>query len=350
MIPSLPFLGLLFWKTPSKSCNLPYTVIIPLHNKRKYIQQTLVCVFNQTRKPNSVIVIDDQSTDDSADVVESIGFNLKLIRLKTNIGKARAINEVLYKHVEDPIVMILDADTTMTPDYAEKVIQGFTENVVGVSGRVLSASNETACQKSRVVEYLFGQRLLKSMQAAIGGMWVLAGCATMWQTRWLKESGGMPDNTLVEDLELTWLAQQDHAVNYVHSAICYTEDPKSFKEYISQLYRWLSWRPALGFVDFMKLKIGLKFVIAWQLFDLVMASLFTILTIYLIATGKYEYVLISVVKDFLVYMIISGYEGYKIGKFWDALEGIPNCMILRYVNIVVLLAALIRPKKNGTRK
>jgi cellulose synthase/poly-beta-1,6-N-acetylglucosamine synthase-like glycosyltransferase len=242
-------------------------------------------------------------------------------------------------------ITILDADTTLTPDYAEKVIQGFTKNVVGVSGRVLSASNKTACQKSRVVEYLFGQKLLKSMQAAIGGMWVLAGCATMWQTRWLKESGGIPDNTLVEDLELTWRAQQDHAVNYVHNAICYTEDPKSFKEYISQLYRWLSWRPALGFVDFMKLKTGLKLVIAWQLFDIVMASLFTIMMIHLITTGKYEYVLISVVIDYLVYVIISGYEGYKVGKFWDALECIPNCMILRYVNIVVLLAALIRPKK-----
>ena len=218
--------------------------------------------------------------------------------------------------------------------------------MVGVSGRVLSTSNETACQKSRVVEYLFGQRLLKSMQAAIGACGCSQVVRTMWRKlKWLKESGGTPDNTLVEDLELTWRAQQDHAVNYVHSAICYTEDPKSFKEYISQLYRWLSWRPALGFVDFMKLKTGLKFVIAWQLFDIVMASLFTILIIYLITTGKYEYVLISMVVDYLVYMIISGYEGYKIGKFWDALEGIPNCMILRYVNIVVLLAALIRPKK-----
>lgn len=345
MIPNLSLLGLLFWKTQTTPCNLPYTVIIPMHNKRKDIQQTLAGVFSQTRKPNRVIVVDDRSTDGSADAVESMGFNLKLVRLETNIGKARAINEVLYKQVEDPIVLILDADTIMSPDYVEKVIQGFTKNVVGVSGRVLSATNKTACQKSRVVEYLFGHRLLKSMQAAIGGMWVLAGCAVLWQTKWLKESGGIPDNTLVEDLELTWRAQQDHAVNYIHNAICFTQDPESFKEYVSQLYRWLSWRPALGFVDFMKLKTGLKFVIFWQFFDIMVALLFTILMLYLIATGKYEYVLITMVIDYLVYLTISGYEGYKVGKFWDALEGIPNCMILRYVNIVVLLAALIYPKK-----
>jgi Glycosyltransferases, probably involved in cell wall biogenesis len=345
MIPNPTLLGLLFRNTEKRSQDLTYSVVIPVHNKRNEVQKVLAGVFNQSIRPDHVIVVDDKSDDGSAEIVESLGYPLKLVRLEKNIGKANAINEALAKYVEDPLVMILDADTILAPDYAERVMEGFSKNVVGVSGRVLSASTNSACQKSRVVEYLFGQRVLKAFQARIGGMWVLTGCATMWNTKWLKETGGMPNNTLVEDLELTWRAEQGHAVNYVHDAICYTEDPLSLNEYISQIYRWYSWRPALGFMDFMKLRRGLKVVIAWSIIDTFMAVIFTILTAYLLSTGKLSYVVISVFIDWVVYACVSCYEGYKIGKFVDALEGLPNCMLLRYVNIAVLLVAFIRPKK-----
>jgi cellulose synthase/poly-beta-1,6-N-acetylglucosamine synthase-like glycosyltransferase len=344
MIPNPTLLGLLFRNTKTEPCDLPYSVVIPMHNKRNDIQRTLASVFNQTRVPNHVIVVDDRSSDGSAELVEGLNYKLYLIRLEKNVGKSNAINEAI-KYVNDPLILILDADTILARDYADLVMQGFSEDVVGVSGRVLSASNNSSCQKSRVVEYLFGQRVLKTFQAAIGGMWVLTGCATMWNTKWLKDGGGMPNNTLVEDLELSWRAQQTHRVNYIHNAICFTEDPSSLKDYVSQIYRWYSWRPALSFVDFMKLRKGLKAIIAWSIIDTFMACIFSVLLAYSLMAEKLDFVLIAVFIDWLVYASLSAYEGFRVGKFWDALEGLPHCMVLRYVNIAVLLVAFIKPKK-----
>jgi len=344
MIPDPTLLGLLFRKTKTEPCDLPYSVVIPMHNKRNDIQRSLASVFNQTRMPNHVIVVDDCSSDGSAEIVEGLKYKLMLIRLEKNIGKAGAINEAL-KCVNDPFVLILDADTVLAKDYAELVMQGFVKEVVGVSGRVLSASNNTTCQKSRVVEYLFGQRMLKSFQARIGGMWVLMGCATIWNTEWLKDGGGMPSNTVVEDLELSWRAQQNHKVNYIHNAVCFTEDPTSLSNYISQIYRWYSWRPAFGFVDFMKLRRGLKAVIAWSIIDTFVAVVVTVFLAYSLLIGRFDYVGTTVFIDWMILASLTCYEGFKVGKFWDAIEGLPYYMALRYANIVVLLVALLKPKK-----
>ena len=342
MFPNPTLLGLFFRKVKTVSNSAPYTIIIPVHNKKSEIDNTLKSVFSQTKPPARVIIVDDCSTDGSTDCLGN--YPVDLIRLEKNRGKAGAINFALGL-VTDRYIMILDADTILAPDYAEMVLTGFSEGVVGVSGRVLSSDNASECQKSRVVEYLFGQRVLKAFQATIGGMWVLTGCATIWETAWLKTTGGMPCNTLVEDLELTWRAERDHKVNYIHDAKCYTVDPVGFSEYVSQIYRWYSWKPALGFCDFWKLKRGLKAVIAWSIIDTILAAVFTVLLAYSLIVGRVDYLILSVFIDWCIYAVISCYEGAKIGKFWDALEGLPNCMALRYVNIAVLLLAFIRPKK-----
>ena len=229
-------------------------------------------------------------------------------------------------------------------------MQGFVKEIVGVSGRVLSASSNTSCQKSRVVEYLFGQRMLKSFQARIGGMWVLMGCATIWNTKWLKDHGGIPSNTVVEDLELSWRAQQDHKVNYIHNALCFTEDPTSLSKYISQIYRWYSWRPVFGFVDFMKLRRGLKAVIAWSIIDTFMAVVVTVFLAYSLLIGRIDYVGTAVFIDWIILASLTGYEGFKVGKFWDAIESLPYYMALRYFNIVILVVAWINPKKKVVLK
>ena len=45
-------------------------VIIPLYNAEKYIERCLMSIVNQTYENINVIVIDDGSTDRSADIVE----------------------------------------------------------------------------------------------------------------------------------------------------------------------------------------------------------------------------------------------------------------------------------------
>jgi glycosyltransferase involved in cell wall biosynthesis len=46
-----------------------YSVIIPLYNKAPYVQASLQSIVDQTKWPDEIIVVDDKSTDGSAEEV-----------------------------------------------------------------------------------------------------------------------------------------------------------------------------------------------------------------------------------------------------------------------------------------
>ena len=62
------------------------SVVIPLYNKSQNIKETLSSVLSQSFQGFEVIVVDDGSTDGSADVVTQINDNrIRLIR-KMRVG------------------------------------------------------------------------------------------------------------------------------------------------------------------------------------------------------------------------------------------------------------------------
>ena len=68
------------------------SVVIPLYNKATSISSTLECVLNQNFTDWEVVVVDDGSTDDSANIVSSMGDSrIRLIR-QPNAGVSAARN------------------------------------------------------------------------------------------------------------------------------------------------------------------------------------------------------------------------------------------------------------------
>ena len=91
------------------------SVLIPCYNAEKYIGETLESVFRQTWQNIEVIVVDDGSKDNSADVVRRFRRpNLKLIE-QTNHGQTASLNECLA-HANGDLVQYLDADDLIAPD------------------------------------------------------------------------------------------------------------------------------------------------------------------------------------------------------------------------------------------
>ncbi len=259
----------------SASPELEYAVIVPVFNKRYSIEGVLRAIKHQTRKPSTIIVVDDGSTDGSQKILEGYASRreIEYIRFDTNRGKPYAVNYALSL-VSTPFVLIVDADTYLSSGFAHNAMRGFySKDVVGVCGKVLPSRTFSSTQKSRLVEYLYGQRVYKPFQAKYKGLWVLAGCATMWRTWWVLENGGVPSDSVVEDLELTWKAQKEYLVNYNPDAICFTEDPETFKSYIKQVERWFSWRPSVK-KHFKEVRKGLKFTILWVIGESICSLLY----------------------------------------------------------------------------
>ena len=91
------------------------SVIIPNYNGKKYIVACLESLKRQTIADRmQIIVVDNDSKDGSADLVEREYPGIRLKRLDQNYGFSRAVNEGL-RMSRAPFVILLNSDTKADP-------------------------------------------------------------------------------------------------------------------------------------------------------------------------------------------------------------------------------------------
>ena len=119
------------------------TVVIALYNKSKYITCALDSIFNQGFEDLEVIVVDDGSTDDGAQVVKN--YNDPRIKLITqaNAGPGAARNTGL-SYVESKYVCFFDADDEYLDGFFSNTLAFMADNLncFGVSVDTINESNE----------------------------------------------------------------------------------------------------------------------------------------------------------------------------------------------------------------
>ena len=99
------------------------SVIIPLYNKEREIEGTLRSVLAQKHLPDEIIVVDDGSTDGSAQIVERLAAESALIRLirQQNAGECAARNCAIAA-ARGEIIALLDADDEWEPDFLGEIL------------------------------------------------------------------------------------------------------------------------------------------------------------------------------------------------------------------------------------
>lgn len=96
------------------------SVIIPLFNKRAEVGAAIASVLTQSVAPLEIVVVDDGSTDGSAEVVEAFTSpSVRLIR-QPNGGVSAARNRAI-REARGEWVALLDADDEWRPEFLERV-------------------------------------------------------------------------------------------------------------------------------------------------------------------------------------------------------------------------------------
>lgn len=96
------------------------SVIIPLYNKEGEIGDTVRSVLAQTLQPSEIVIVDDGSTDRSAEIVRAIDSPLIRLISQPNAGECAARNHAIAES-RGEVVALLDADDQWEPGFLAEI-------------------------------------------------------------------------------------------------------------------------------------------------------------------------------------------------------------------------------------
>lgn len=164
------------------------TALIPAHNEEKLIGATIQSLMNQDRKPDRIIVIADNCTDETAKVAKK--FKVEVVKTKGNDQKkAGALNQVLSKLLptlgENDTVMIMDADTVLRQGFISAAVKRFTDDrgLSAIGGLFFGENVPGLLAQIQKNEYT---RYSREIDRRKGRVFVLTGTASIFRARSLR--------------------------------------------------------------------------------------------------------------------------------------------------------------------
>jgi len=195
-----------------RSGSLPYVLITPARNEEQFIEKTIQSMTSQTTLPIKWVIVNDGSTDATADIVARyLEQNdwIELVNLPTHrdrsfAAKVHAFNAGLegVKNLEYEVIGNLDSDLSFDADYCEFLLTKFKEDArLGVAGTIFreegySSATDSFEGRQHVAGgcQLFRRKCFEEIGGYIpnraGGIdWIAVTTARMmgWKTRSFRE-------------------------------------------------------------------------------------------------------------------------------------------------------------------
>lgn len=216
------------------------SVVVPAYNEELGIAGTVeslaLCDYPG---PLEVIVVDDGSTDRTAELVQSLRLaSVRLIR-QANAGKAAALNTGIHEAAHE-LVVTVDGDTIFERDTLALLVQRFRDPAVGaISGNTKIGNRGTLVGRWQHIEYVMGFNLDRRMYEILGATPTVPGAIGAYRRSALLDVGGVSAATLAEDTDLTLeLGRAGWNVVYEQRARAWTEAPADLRGLYRQRARW----------------------------------------------------------------------------------------------------------------
>ena len=198
--------------------DLPHiTVQLPLFNELYVVDRLLkaVTAIDYPRERLEIQVLDD-STDETVKVAEAVvdkykaqGFDIHYIHRSDRTGFKAGALENGIKRAKGDLFAIFDADFVPKPDCLRKLVDFFTDPLVGCAQMRWSHINGRYNLLTRLQTIMLDGHFVveQTTRNRTGGFFNFNGTAGIWRRQAIEMSGGWQHDTLTEDTDLSFRAQ-----------------------------------------------------------------------------------------------------------------------------------------------
>ena len=218
----------------------PVSVLVPAYNEAVGIEAAVRSLAASDYPGElEVLVIDDGSTDGTADLVRALDLPRVRVVSQSNGGKAAALRTGTELASHDILVM-LDGDTVFEPQTVRQLVQALRDPRIGaVSGNVKVGNRTGLLGRWQHLEYVVGFNLDRRLLDVLRCITCVPGAVGAFRRQALNDAGGMSTDTLAEDTDVTvGILRAGWLVVHEERARAWTEAPSSLGDLWKQRYRW----------------------------------------------------------------------------------------------------------------
>ncbi len=227
-------------------------ILVPAHNEAKVIVKTVESLLKLDYPNNryNIIVINDNSTDQSKDLLENIQKEnpdraLKIINTDNIIGgkgKSNALN-IGLSHSKGDYVVVYDADNTPEKDALRYLVTEIEndDELGAVIGKFRTRNRDV-----NLLTRFINIETLSFQWMAQAGRWHLFNLCTIPGTNFIirryiiDEIGGWDIAAVAEDTELSFrIYANGYKIKFMPLAVTWEQEPQTLKVWFKQRVRWV---------------------------------------------------------------------------------------------------------------
>ena len=219
------------------------SVFIPAHNEERDIADSVRSIFANHYKNLEVIVINDASTDNTQQVLESLMDeypSLKILHMEKNLGKANGLN-LAFAMSHGEVIVTLDADSMLDEHAIEWAVWHFNNfpRVGAVTGNPKVRNRTSLLAKIQTAEYASVIGLIKRTQRIVDKVMTVSGVVAAWRRTAIINAGMWSNTAITDDIEMTWKMETKFwDVRYEPNMVCWMLVPETLKGIWVQRKRW----------------------------------------------------------------------------------------------------------------
>lgn len=241
-------------KYPTEKCSAEYpmvSIMVPAHNESIVIRKTVLALldFDYPKDRYEIIVINDNSSDNSAEVLKGMQEKYpkrKLIVINTdNVtggkGKSNALN-IALQVAKGTVIAVYDADNTPAPEALRILVENLmADDKLGAVIGKFRTRNRNASLLTRFVniETLAYQCMNQAGRYFFFKLCTIPGTNYVIRRSIIDEMGGWDTKALSEDTEISFrLYRMGYYIKFMPLAVTWEQEPQKLKQWFKQRTRW----------------------------------------------------------------------------------------------------------------